>query len=382
MLRNLLVAVGIVTLVSGCSMFDASKPAPLPNEPPVKFEIEIKQLWFKYLSQDPQRDRDPYQLLEPVVLNGTAFAIGRAGNLVALNLDTGQELFTAQLPESISAGLSTDGQSLFVGTDDGELIALDLTATELWRAELTSRMLRPAVANDKLVIAQTQDGKVAALDRQTGQQLWLYDSGIPRLTIMGTSQPILTDDDVIASFANGKLVSLDAKSGQIQWEHRLAESEGRSELDRLTDSDGSPTRVQNFVIASAINGQTLAVDLASGRRLVNFAYASDHRIVAAAGQFNLILEDDTLLALSPQSHDEVWRQEALQGRNLTDAVVWGDYLAFADRRGWLILADPADGSLVGAIEADHLGIASAPVVAGDIILVQGRSGRLKAFSLK
>ena len=72
------------------------------------------------------------------------------------------------------------------------------------------------------VIIQTMEGKVIALEKASGRQIWAYSQSVPALTLRGSSSPLVVGDQVLAGFADGKLVSLDYQTGKLRWSTTIA----------------------------------------------------------------------------------------------------------------------------------------------------------------
>ncbi|WP_428239777.1 outer membrane protein assembly factor BamB [Gynuella sp.] len=361
----------VITSCSGNSI----KPTPLDDS--FQPKVDIHNVWFRYLSD--KETKSAYQQLEPVVIDGLVYGVASTGAFQVVDLKTGRLKLAGDVGEEVSGGLGTDGNWLFFGTSNGDLVAVDRLFSEQWRVHLSSRLLTQPVVAENRVFASVQDGKLVALDRSTGSQLWQFDSASPRLTVIGNGRPEVHGDQLIVGFDSGKLVGFNPRTGEQLWEYVVAEANGRSDLDRISDVDGRLLFVDNAVVASAANGSTVVVDLASGRKLESFTEASDRGVVAANGLLYLVLKDDVIVAVNPKTHEEVWRQEAFKYRTLGNPVEWNGYLAVVDAKGYLHLLDFNDGSLIGRYQVDFLGVRSTPVVDGEYLLVQGSSDRLKAF---
>src|SRR5690625_8024444 len=89
---------------------------------------------------------------------------------------------------------------------------------------------------------------------------------MPVLTRRGTSTPLLYEDMVIVGLANGKLVALDRETGGLRWELRVALPQGSKEMERLVDVDGELLLHQGTLYAVAYEGQVVAVDPDTGNR--------------------------------------------------------------------------------------------------------------------
>ncbi|GIT39316.1 MAG: hypothetical protein Ct9H300mP8_05120 [Gammaproteobacteria bacterium] len=89
------------------------------------------------------------------------------------------------------------------------------------------------------VVLQTSDGKLVALERTDGTKRWTFDTQVPILTLRGTGTPVL-EREVCSLDFNWDDRAVDLKTGAPVWEQRVMLPQGRSELDRMVDVDGSP----------------------------------------------------------------------------------------------------------------------------------------------
>ena len=90
------------------------------------------------------------------------------------------------------------------------------------------------------MLVQTIDGRLLALEQEDGAVRWSFDNQVPILTLRGSASPLFDGNAVYAGFANGMVSAVRADNGEPLWEHRVMLPEGRSELDRMVDVDGSP----------------------------------------------------------------------------------------------------------------------------------------------
>src|SRR5690606_29964714 len=125
------------------------------------------------------------------------------------------------------------------GSLDGEVVALDLdSGAERWRGKVSSEVLaQPAIARG-VVVVRSYDGRLFGLDATTGERRWLYDRGMPSLTLRGNSTPVIAGGTVYAGYDDGRVVALRLEDGAVAWEQVVAIGEGRTELDRMVDIDG------------------------------------------------------------------------------------------------------------------------------------------------
>jgi len=115
----------------------------------------------------------------PTVVDGDAYIPG--DRLHALSAATGEVRWTA--PVRSTAGVSTDGDRLYLPIDDGALVALDTAdGTERWRVSLASEegvflRTRPLVTERSVIVTTEKPGldepaNTFAVDRRNGEVRW------------------------------------------------------------------------------------------------------------------------------------------------------------------------------------------------------------------
>lgn len=107
----------------------------------------------------------------PVFEGTTLYTISYSGQLVAVDLATGQLLFTQDVASLKSVAL--DGDSLYATTLDGKLLCLDkITGTLRWQSDtLAYRGLSNAVATPRAVLVGDVYGYIHAFDKATGKPI-------------------------------------------------------------------------------------------------------------------------------------------------------------------------------------------------------------------
>ena len=224
----------------------ASQPDNADSEPthgPAELQgftetVDIDVVWRRTIGGGPALRNIR---LHPVESEGVVYAADYQGSLSALELDSGDELWSIDLPELITGGVVVKDDSLFLTTEDGMVHRLNKADGEIiWSQPLSSESIAPVAVDREQVYVRTIDGHLTAYNLADGAQNWTYEAALPTLTVHGTGAPIIVNELVVTGFANGKMVALDRELGIPRWNKRLAVPEGRSELERLVDIDGTP----------------------------------------------------------------------------------------------------------------------------------------------
>jgi outer membrane protein assembly factor BamB len=271
---------------------------------------------------------------------------------------------------------------LLLGTTEGFVLKVDANSGEqLWSSRLTGEVLAPPQSNGRVIIAQTYDGKLHGLDFETGEKIWTYDSNVPVLTIRGTSTPILEGNRVYAGFANGRVLAFDAETGAVAWEVRVAISQGRSEIERIVDVDGTMALMGNELYAASYQGSVVAINVQSGRKLWQQDVSSFSGVSQGFGNIYVTGEDGTLTAYLRSGQGMRWEQTALAYRELSRPVPVSSYVAVADLEGVVHLVSQVDGEFAGRVKADGDGVRADMFSDGNILYVFGNGGKLIAYEI-
>ena len=320
--------------------------------------------------------------LEPAIAADRIYAGDVEGRVYAFNRERGKRLWKVKTRERLSGGMAAAYGLVVFGTRDGQVIALDAASgEEQWRAQLSSEILAaPAVASGR-VIAQTLDGRVSSLSLEAGDIEWTYETTVPVLTLRGSASPLVIGERVYVAFASGKVAALDVATGVPVWERRVAEPQGRSELDRMIDIDGNLIVEGGGVFAATFQGKLAVMEEESGRIFWDRDMSTAHRIASHAG--TLFIADDVgrIHAVDQRSGSALWINDKLYGRKLIGMVVHKGLLVTGDYKGYLHWIDPDQGKIVSRRRADWDGFAGPLVVRDDVLYVLSADGKLSAFDI-
>ena len=373
-------AVGLSALVlAGCG---SSSKKELPPAPLEKFtaEVSLERSWKRNIGVGQGK---LYNTLTPALDGLALYAADARGRVVAMDRDTGSVSWQVRLKEPLSGAVGAGGGRVMVGTLDGQVITLDENdGSELWRAQVSSEVLAPPQTNGDVVVVQTQDDKLVALDISSGDQRWIYEASLPVLTVRGTSTPVVSLRQVYAGLASGRVVSLAADSGIPLWEERIAQPQGRSELERMVDIDGDLLLSGQSLYVASFQGNLAALDAESGNMRWQRPVSSYVGPAAGFGSVYVSHANGVVEAVDQNRGNSLWRNESLMRRQLTAPVAFSSYVAVADFEGYVHLLAQTDGRLVGRIRVDRKGVRVAPIALGDTLYVFGNSGDLAALKLK
>ena len=376
--------IGIVlTMLSVITLTGCSSKGEKSVEPAklVEFEqtISVKKRWSTRVGMGLG---NRFVGISPAVTERYVYAGDANGRLVALDRESGKQLWKMKTGDSISSGINASYNMVAYGTENGEIVVRNAEdGVELWRSEVRSEILAVPQLSTKIVLVQTIDGHLYGLDRETGKRRWVYDTNVPVLTLRGTSSPVIVKQIALAGFANGKLIAINLADGIPVWEKQAALPTGRSELERIVDLDGDFWVKDSIVYAATYQGKLVAIDIPTGRLIWQRDLSSSAGVVEKYGSLYIPDSDGFIRALNADNGSEIWQQTSLEARKLSAVAVIDEYLVVGDYRGYLHWLSRKDGSFVGRVRIDEKGIRAKPIVKGNTVYVQGSSGALVALEL-
>ncbi|MCB1708242.1 MAG: outer membrane protein assembly factor BamB [Halioglobus sp.] len=382
-----LLAVTLVMSLSACSTIkgwfefddddDPKKPAELQA---IDQTIKIKKLWSHGIGNG---QGDGFYKIQPAIAGSSIYIAAADGTVEAFDKQTGKSLWDTELERPLSGGVGVYGDALLLGSSDGFVLKLDANSGEVqWSTRLSGEVMSVPGSDGRMVLAHTLDGKLQGLDFATGEVAWTYDSNVPVLTLRGSCSPLLNGNTAYVGFASGRVLAFDIANGGIIWEARVAIPQGRSEIERVVDIDGTMTLLGNELFVASYQGRIMAIDVTDGRKLWQHNVSSFSGVSQGFGNVYVADEDGTVTAYQRSGQGERWQQTALAYRGLSRPTPVSSYLAVGDKEGYVHFMSQVDGEIVGRIEADDEGIRADMVSEDNILYVYGNSGDLIAYEIK
>src|SRR3546814_2668510 len=151
------------------------------------------------------------------------------------------------------------------------------TAYEMRISDWSSDVCSSDLVGQGMAFVRSNDGRVTAFDAATGERRWFWAHDMPLLTVRGNDAPSLGPGYVFVGNDDGTVTALAVADGHEIWTQVIAQPDGRTELERMADIDGTPVLDGAILYATSFKGQTLAIEAPNGRPI----WAHDSEIGSA-----------------------------------------------------------------------------------------------------
>ncbi len=365
-------ALAVAATLAACS--GTPKPKPTPLEP-LTSQIGGRMVW----SQRIAKVDFPLQVaVNQTASSGGTFTVAASdGTLLALQAETGNELWRMNVGAPLEAGVGSDGRFTAVVTRDNELIVVE-SGRVVWRANLGARVATAPLVAGERVFVMSVDRVVTAYDALDGRSLWVLRRPSDPLTLSQAGVLSAFKDTLLAG-QGPKLAGVDPLHGTLRWEVAVATPRGANEVERLSDLLAPIARVGDVVCARAFQNAVGCVNAERGTivwtRKVggNQGVAGDAQIVVGADG------SDRITAWHMSNGEVAWTNDKLLYRELSAPLLVGRTAIFGDIEGVVHFLAREDGKPLLRLTTDGSAITTAPVLSDKTVLVVTSSGGLFAF---
>lgn len=261
--------------------------------------------------------------------------IAASGTGVVSAFDGNVQAWSVNVGDTITSGVATDGRLAVIGTRSGKVVAFDaMSGNVVWERNLSSSSLAPALIGEGRVMILTNDGVIYALNANDGNQVWQFSTQNPTISVRGAATPIHLDTNTaLFGTADGRIHAINPQVGTPLWTRRIGRAIGGSRVHQMSDVDGTPLVVGQYLYVPSYSGQLTGFDMSTGRALFVSELASTKSLALLGNQLIGTSIHGDVVAFDAMTGDVVWENSELKYRRLTNPVTIGNHVAVGDLDG-------------------------------------------------
>jgi outer membrane protein assembly factor BamB len=275
------------------------------------------------------------------------------------------QVWSSRAGRRFTGEITLDQGTLYGGGVDRKVYAVDLESGAVkWSSRLTGIVAGGVlVSGDTVYAASTRpEGRVSALDRNTGQRIWRVNVGL-------VSTPLaLVDRVLLVANQRDELIGLDPKTGARHWRRRM----GPASLAPIPLESGEvllTTADSLFRIATS-DGTVRRRVRAPGAVVSPWLRMGDALVAGTA--------DSTVLAINPDSLTLRWKVR-LDAPVMNSPAIERDTIYAATRRGTLYRVFPGTPARAERIVELEWPITAPVTIVHGLILLGGADGTIRAL---
>ena len=324
----------------------------------------------------------------PAVTGGTIFVGSGDGNLYAIDLASGNRKWAFDAGSAVHSSPAVAGGTVYFTTRKGTLVALRIgDGTQLWKFQMGTDLPNrwaydyyqssPAVVNGSVLVGGG-DGNLYSIDAQTGKEQWRFQAPA-RIR----SSPAVDGGIVVVGDFAGHVYGIELSSGRQLWKF---DTEGASLYTQDFGFDrsaivSSPSIHNGVVTVGGRDGFLYALSLKEGKELWRFNHDISWVLTSPAISNGLVFAGSSdgrfVQAVDHQTGKEVWRVKT-KGAVWGSPAVSGDVVYFGDYDGNLYVLESKTGKELSRFKTGSL-IHSSPVPVDGVVLIGSDDGYLYAL---
>ncbi len=329
---------------------------------------------------------------KPLIMRDLVIVCPSASPLLALDLETGAAKWTFAPPEGVwERAFAGDGERVFIGVKDKTIAALDVSNGKVvWQKDLGINTQVPPLVSDGVIYVPTafvgpeltpdQHGraKLFALDAETGDELWVFESDNYILQTPARFGDALYlggnfyDPRPIDEGGHTRIYALNLSDGLPRWTY---ESE-----------DGFPKRLyatQDTVVFVAYQDFMNGVDSKTGE--LRWRFDTGNWTPSFLGDGNAVYfssANTQVFAVNADTGETIWQFNIPEGtfNYLLDApLLLEGRLYFLTQQGDFFALDAASGELLWQTATDVSTARTSPAIGNGWLVIGDIEGKLYAY---
>lgn len=218
--------------------------------------------------------------------------------------------------EAVGGGVAVSDGRVFVTSGFGVILALDAqTGSEIWRNRTRTPMHSAPAVHGGRMFAVSDDNELFAVDVNTGNTLWTYQAIIESARMLTAPSPAVIDEVVIAPFSSGEVIALRVQNGGVLWQNSLNSTKNLTPLATLNDIASGPVIADGYVFASTQSGSLTAFDFRTGQSVWTQPAGSLGFPLVVGNYLYIVTTEGEVVCMSKSDGTVIWLSQLQTFKN-------------------------------------------------------------------
>jgi len=279
----------------------------------------------------------------------------RAPAFYALDAKTGKEVWTKPLGASVFWSPVINAEMIFFGTEDGFFYGLDKeTGRERWVFTPEQRNITvkencqqcelkfgPPIVVGEVIYVGSFDHNVYALDAQTGQLKWKFETNGSVL-----NAPVFVNGKLYVSGADVYFYVLDPQTGKEVKRYLVPVDPN---LEKFESSGVHSTPIVDSDTIYIVNGMLLALDTETGAEKWQFGEATISDLIMTATPLDdriIVTTTNAIHSVDKETGKTRWSFSSIKGNVFFAPTLYDGSIYFGDSNGYLYRINAGTGHLI------------------------------------
>jgi outer membrane protein assembly factor BamB len=290
--------------------------------------------------------------------------------------------------EAVGGGVAVADGRVFVTSGFGLILALDAdTGAEIWRNRTNAPMQSAPTIDNGRLFAVSDDNELFGLDADTGDIMWTYQAIVETVRMLTAPSPAVLDDVVVAPFSSGEIVALRVQNGGVLWQEALSASGNLTPLAALNDIASGPVLADGYVFATSQSGTFAAFDLRTGQRVWSQPAGSLGYPLVVGDFVYTVTTEGEVTCMSKADGTVIWitqlrtfkKKKKRKNRiSWAGPIIASDRLVMMSSNGKGVEVSPFDGSIMREFKLSG-SVYVSPIIANDTVYYITDAAKLVAL---
>ena len=335
----------ILAGLSGCASLQGSE----------RFVVNAE--WVQDTLKNANPEFRKVNRMSPLIYKKSVITGNAIDGIVSYDLEKKSQNWRVNIPKGVEASGTLIRDRLFVGSNNGKMYAIDLQSGEvLWTFDTKSELVAEPLLDEGILYFISGAQSLYALDASSGRQMWIHNrqDTSNQMTIRGGAKPAISGGIVYAGFSDGSLVALNAKTGTEQWEITLNRD------SRFRDIDSTPVLNEDRIYVNSYDDKLYCLAKEKGEILWSAPFGGSGTPLIVGDRIFTTSSKGELVALAKKDASVLWRRKASDGI-FTDPISYLDLIVAGESQGKLLFLKADGGKLAASFEPGR-GVFSRPTI--------------------